>query len=163
VILYDNEAWPGTPLIEQQKPFTYVPLAEQLVHQHGLLFMNTPAADLKSVLDPIASDNYTGYLQTKLATLSKYTDIFEIQAQNTQTVSKYISFATQAMKQARDANSHAIILLGITAKTGGPTSQELIQEIQSTNGLTDGYWFNVIGGTTGVNVALPVIQILNSM
>jgi hypothetical protein len=160
VIGYDNEHWSGTPVVEQQQPFTYVPLAEQIVHQHGLLFMNCPAADLKGVLDPSAPDNYTGYLDEKLATLSQYTDIFEIQAQNTRSVSQYISFAQQAMAQARTANSKGIILLGITAKTGGPTSDELVQEIQGTNDITDGYWFNIIGGSSGVTIALPVIQTL---
>jgi hypothetical protein len=35
---FDDEHWSGTPLQEQQNPFTYVQLAEKLVHSHGLLF-----------------------------------------------------------------------------------------------------------------------------
>ncbi|HEX8932515.1 MAG TPA: hypothetical protein VF810_05130 [Patescibacteria group bacterium] len=168
VILYDNEIWPETPVNEQQQPFTYVPLAENVVHSHGLLFMNAPAADLKRALDPAASNNYAGYLQMKLATLAKYTDIFEIQAQNNPTVTEYVSFSQQALAQARGANSNAILLLGITAKTTGPTSQELIQEIQQTKNITDGYWFNIIGDeknnlSSGINIALPVIQALSSI
>lgn len=40
-ILYDDERWPGTPLIEQQHPFSYVRQAAALVHEHGLLFIST--------------------------------------------------------------------------------------------------------------------------
>lgn len=163
VIMYDNEHWAGTPINEQQQPFIYVPMAETLVHQHGLLFMNTPAADLRRVLDPQAKDQYSAYLEKKLATLAKYTDIFEIQAQNAPSVAEYISFAQQAITQAKAANSRAVILLGITAKTTGPTSQELLQEVKGTYTITDGYWFNIIGGSSGVAIALPVIQALPSL
>lgn len=161
VILYDNERWPGTPLREQEQPFTYVPLAEKLVHQHGLLFMNTPAADLNTTLEGNKLyNNYDGYIHLQLGTLAKYTDIFEIQAQRAGSVAKYITFANKAMAQARRANSEAVILLGIT--TSVSTSQELIDEIHATEQITDGYWINVIGGNTGAAIAIPVIKALQS-
>ncbi|HEV2403088.1 MAG TPA: hypothetical protein VGS08_02710 [Candidatus Saccharimonadales bacterium] len=161
IILYDNEAWTGTPAVEQMQPFTYVPQAEQLAHAKGKLFMNSPAADLTSVLDPSASDNYTGYLQEKLATLSQYTDIFEIQAQNEPTVAGFQSFATQAVAEARTANPHALVLLGITAKQNGPSPQNLINEVTATKSITDGYWLNIPGGD--VSVALPLLAAWPSM
>jgi hypothetical protein len=160
VILYDNEHWQGTPATEQQNPFRYVPLAEQLVHQHGLQFMNTPAADLSQVLTPLAPDQYQGYTQAHLATLAADADIFEIQAQNAPTVADYLTFAKQAIEQARMANPQAMLLLGITAKTNGPTAQQLLQEVQGTHASVDGYWLNILGGAVGPATALALIQLL---
>lgn len=162
VIQYDDEHWTGTPMNEQQHPFTYVALAEQLVHRHGLLFMDTPGADLKEVLDPNAANQYSAYLSEQLPDLARYTDVFEIQAQNATSVSQYLSFATQAAQRAKQANGKAIILLGVTAKHGGQSSSAIDSEIAETVKIADGYWFNIpstsAGSMSGVSVAMPVIQ-----
>lgn len=162
VIQYDDEHWQGTPLNEQQRPFTYVALAEKLVHRHGLLFMDTPGADLREVLDPDASNQYSAYLTEQLADLARYTDVFEIQAQNATSVGQFLSFARQAVQQARQANSKAIILLGVTAKDGGQSSSAIDSEIAGTVKLAEGYWLNIpstsSGSMSGVSVAMPVIQ-----
>jgi hypothetical protein len=157
-ILYDNERWSGTPLGEQRQPFSYVQRAEALVHQHGLTFISTPAPDLSTTLNPGHPGNYSGYLAERLATLARYADIFDIQAQHAGSVASYIAFAKEAAAQARAANSRAFILLGIT--TNGETSQDLISEIAGTRAIADGYWFNIIGGNSGVETAVPVIQAL---
>jgi hypothetical protein len=157
-VLYDDERWPGTPGNEQLQPFTYVRQAEALVHQHGLAFINTPAPDLSTTLNPGHRGNYSGYLQERLATLAGYADIFDIQAQHAGSVASYIAFAKAAVAQARAANRHAIILLGIT--TDGETSQDLISEVTATKAIADGYWFNIIGGNSGVATAVPVLQAL---
>ncbi|HVA96976.1 MAG TPA: RICIN domain-containing protein [Candidatus Acidoferrales bacterium] len=167
VILYDNENWAGTPPDEQQHPFTYVPQAEQLVHQHGLLFMNSPAADLSNVLEPSAPDKYTGYLQAQIASLAQYSDIFDIHAENAPSSAEYYQFAQQVIFLARSANNKAIILLEIRAKTNGLTSQDLIDEINRTFSTTDGYWFEISPDssgnlTTSVNIAVPVIQSMST-
>jgi hypothetical protein len=157
VIQYDNEHWAGTPLIEQEHPFTYVPLAEKVVHEHGLLFMDTPGADLDHVLDPNASNQYSGYLTERLADLAKFTNVFEIQAQNTKSVGQYQSFAAQAVEQAKQANASAVILLGVTAKdSGGQPSAAIVREIADTVNITDGYWFNIPGTSKGSSSGLPV-------
>ena len=162
IIQYDDEHWRGTPLTEQQHPFIYVRLAEELVHEHSLLFMNTPGADLEQLLDPEAGNQYDAYLQEHLATLAKYADLFEIQAQNAKSVGQYVNFATQAIQQAKEANKSAIVLLGITAKSNGPSSSDLINEIEETVGKSDGYWFNIPstshGSLSGISAALPVVQ-----
>jgi hypothetical protein len=162
VIQYDDEHWLGTPLAEQLHPFTYVRLAERLVHRHGLLFMDTPGADLREVLDPSAGNQYTAYLAEQLPELARYTDVFEIQAQNEPSVSQYLSFATQAVREAKQANDKAIILLGVSAKFGGQSSGGIASEIAETVRIADGYWFNIPstsnGSLSGVSVALPVIR-----
>jgi hypothetical protein len=162
VIQYDDEHWIGTPMAEQQQPFSYVQQAERLVHQHRLLFMVTPGADLKEVLDPNAVNQYSAYLTDRLAGLAKFADVFEIQAQNATSVSQYLSFATQAAAQAKQANDKAIVLLGVTAKDGGQSSSAIDSEIAGTVGIADGYWFNIpstsSGSASGVTIALPVIQ-----
>lgn len=162
VVQYDDEHWLGTPLTEQREPFTYVQLAEELVHRHHLLFMDTPGADLKEVLDPGAANQYSGYLADRLAGLAKFADVFEIQAQNATSVSQYLSFAAQAVQQARQANDKAVILLGVTAKGGGQSSSGIVSEITGTVSIADGYWLNIPGTShgsrSGVSVALPVIQ-----
>jgi hypothetical protein len=60
--------------------------------------------------------------------------------------------------QARAANRHAFILLGIT--TNGETAQDLISEVTATRAIADGYWLNIIGGNPGVQTAVPVLQVL---
>jgi hypothetical protein len=157
-ILYDDERWPGTPVREQLQPFAYVRQAAALVHEHDLAFINTPAPDLNTTLNPGHRGNYSGYLQERLASLAAYSDIFDIQAQHAGAVPSYIEFAKAAAAQARAANRQAIILLGIT--TNGETSQDLISEIAGTRAIADGYWFNIIGGNSGVKTAVPVIQAL---
>jgi hypothetical protein len=157
-ILYDDERWPGTPLIEQQHPFSYAGQAAALVHEHGLLFISTPAPDLNTSVNPAHHGNYSGYLQEKLGRLAQHADIFDVQAQHAATVAGYISFAKAAAAQARKANPHAVVLLGIT--TNGETSQDLIAEVDGTRTVADGYWLNVIGGSAGVSTALPLLASL---
>jgi hypothetical protein len=157
-ILYDDERWPGTPLREQLQPFAFVRQAAVLVHEHGLAFISTPAPDLNTTLNPGHPGNYSGYLQERLAALAADADIFDIQAQHAGTVSSYIAFAKAAVAQARSANRRAVILLGIT--TNGETPQDLISEIAGTRAISDGYWFNIIGGNSGVKTAVPVIRAL---
>lgn len=163
VIQYDDEHWPGTPAAEQKLPFHYVPLAEKLVHQHGLMFMNTPGADLDQVLDPKAGNQYSAYLAERLPGLAKFADVFEIQAQNAKSVAQYQSFARQAVRRAKQANASAIILLGVTAKgDGGPPSSVITSEIARTASISDGYWLNIPGtangSSSGVPIAIPVIR-----
>jgi hypothetical protein len=157
-ILYDNERWPGTPLVEQQNPFSYVQQAGALVHRHGLIFINSPAADLNSTLNPAHHGNYSGYLQEKLGALARFADVFDVQAQHAGPVASYVAFAKAAVAQARDANPQAVVLLGIT--TNGETSQELIAEVDGTRTIAAGYWFNIIGGSRGVSTAVPVLKAL---
>lgn len=157
-ILYDNERWPGTPLGEQLQPFVYVRKAEALVHDHGLTFISTPAPDLNTTLNPGHHGNYSGYLSERLATLAGYADIFDVQAQHAGPPASYAAFAKAAVAQARAANRHAIVLLGIT--TNGETSRDLISEVTATRAIADGYWFNIIGGQPGVQTAVPVLQAL---
>lgn len=158
VVLYDNEHWALTPVYQQQYPFKWVPMAEQLVHQNHLLFMSAPGADLREVLNPSAANQYVGYLSAKenLAGLAKYSDIFEIQAQNTGSVAQYNSFATQAVAQARKANPRIPVLLGITAKSGGPTAQDLVNEYKDNVGKSDGFWYNIISPYSGPHSSIPI-------
>jgi hypothetical protein len=157
-ILYDNERWPGTPVSEQRQPFSYVQRAEALVHDHGLTFISTPAPDLSTTLNPGHHGNYSGYLNERLATLARYADIFDVQAQHAGPPASYAAFARAAVAQARAANRHAFILLGIT--TNGETAQDLISEVTATRAIADGYWLNIIGGNPGVQTAVPVLQAL---
>jgi hypothetical protein len=154
-VLYDDERWPGTPLIEQQHPFSYVQQAAALVHEHGLIFISTPAPDLNTSIDPAHHGNYSGYLKEKLGSLARRADVFDVQAQHAATVASYIGFAKAAAAQARKANPHAVVLLGIT--TNGKTSPDLIAEVDGTRAVADGYWLNVIGGSPGVSTALPLL------
>jgi hypothetical protein len=156
-VLYDNEHWAGTPTIEQRHPFTYVPLAEQLAHAHGLLFMNAPAPDLNTPIEGNRHyNNYSGYIHLRLATLAIYSDIFDIQGQRSGNVSSYVSFTKHAIEQAKHAKDSVTVFCGIT--TAVSTSQEISREIRATENVCNGYWLNIIGGTRGVATVLPVLQ-----
>jgi hypothetical protein len=157
-ILYDDERWPGTPLTEQQHPFLYVRQAAALAHERGLIFISTPAPDLSTSIEPAHHGNYSGYLQEKLGSLAQQADVFDVQAQHESTVAGYITFAKAAAAQARKANPHVVVLLGIT--TNRETSPDLIAEVDGTQTVAGGYWLNVIGGSTGVSTAVPLLASL---
>jgi hypothetical protein len=109
-------------------------------------------------LNPGHAGNYSGYLAEHLATLARYADVFDIQAQHAGSPASYTAFAKAAVAQARAANGHAFILLGIT--TNRETAQDLISEVTATDTMADGYWFNIIGGSSGVQTAIPVLRAL---
>ena len=146
-ILYDNEAWEFTPLEEQRNFASYAKRVADLVHQHGLLLIAAPAVDLVRNLDVSGRPRYDAYLNLKIAAdAARYADVYEIQAQGSMAgVRKYAQFVGAAAEQARAANPRVLVLAGISTNPSGRhvTADAIVQAIDATRDVVDGYWFNV--------------------
>ncbi|MEY9931505.1 hypothetical protein ABH926_006154 [Catenulispora sp. GP43] len=143
-VLYDNESWSQTPVAEQLDPAHYDKLAAQLVHQHHLLFIATPAVDLTKSAG--AQDRYSRFLASGLVgSIAGDADVIDIQAQGSETdMAKYDAFVAAAAAQARHSNAGAKILAGISTNPTGHavTAQAVVKVIGPVQGTVDGYWLN---------------------
>jgi len=150
-VLYDNEHWDPTPILEQREPVHYDQLAAQLAHQHHLLFIATPAINLVNVLTPIAGsgaggNRYQAFLDLGLVgEIARTADVLDIQAQGAEAdISLFSSFVQAAAAQARKANPGVKVLAGISTNASGnaATAAAMDQAAASVRKDVDGYWLN---------------------
>jgi hypothetical protein len=147
-IMYDNEAWPFTPVKEQRNPARYEKKAADLAHGNGLLFFAAPAVDLVGVLAPDRAGNrYELYLALGLAAdAARYADIVDIQAQGAERDTQlYANFVGAAAAQARQANPKVVVLAGVSTNPNGQhvTADDILRAIAATREVVDGYWLNI--------------------
>jgi hypothetical protein len=171
-VIYDNEHWRFTPVDEQRNPARYEELAAALVHAHHLLFVSAPAVNLTDVLAPGQSDHYAAYLRLALAaSAARYADVIDIQAQGSETsLRAFTPFVQAATAQARSANRHVIVLVGISTNPGGQhvSSAQLADAYGAVRADVNGYWLNVPShgpgcpscGVPQPGVAVPLLQML---
>jgi hypothetical protein len=171
-VLYDNEHWPLTPVVEQRHPAKYEKLAAGLVHAHHLLFVSTPATDLTIVLAPGATDHFAAYLRLGLAaSAARYANVIDIQAQGSElNLSRYAAFVRAAAAQALRANPHVLVLAGISTNPSGQrvTSAQFTAAFRAARPYVAGFWLNIPGastacpacGTPRPRVALPLLESL---
>ncbi len=146
-IMYDNEAWSFTPANEKDQPIAYATQAEALAHAHGMEAIFTPAANLATL--HASGSKYSDYLSQGLAGQgARVADVFDIQSQQAEATSEFLPFVTQAVSQARAANSHAVIMTGIGPNPGGRTvtASDIMAAYQSTRAEVAGYWLNLPAG-----------------
>ena len=76
---------------------------------------------------------------------ARLSDVFEIQAQGAEATPEFVPFAAHAAAQARRANPHAVIILGLSTNPGGRlvTTQELLASYRSARAEVSGFWLNV--------------------
>ena len=150
-IVYDNEAWEFTPANEQANPASYAQRAAELVHDHDLTFVCTPATDLVRVLAPGVheGDMFAQYLILGIAAdAARYCDVFEIQAQGSEmNVGEFSQFVTNAAQQARQANSNVIVLAGLSTGPSGKvvTADQIYNAALSVLDAVEGFWLNIPG------------------
>ncbi len=149
-VMYDNENWPLTPLVEQQHPDKYEHMVANLLHQHGLLYIATPAADIVRATGVVIDNNtQETYLKRDIAGgAARYADVINIQAQYLQpNLGKFTAFAVAAAKEARAANPHVKVYIGIATGPDGQavTAKQLYAAYLSVRSVADGYWLNVSG------------------
>jgi hypothetical protein len=145
-LLYDNEHWKFTPPAEQDNPAHYEELVSQLAHKHGMIFVATPAVDLVYATGKLVNNSaYDTYLSRDIAgKAAKYADVLDIQAQGSEAnLHLFTSFADAAIKQARKANPHIVLIVGLT--TNAVTRQQLYSAYLSMAGKANGYWLNIPG------------------
>ena len=169
-IIYDNEDWGLTPLDQQQHPAEFEQTAAQIVHQHHLIFIATPATNLVTVADPSAvngskfdrfiADGYAG-------DAARYADVYEIQSQGSEgNIAEFRTFVSEAAAQARKANPAVVILAGLSTNPQGQavTGDQLYAAVQATRASVSGYWLNIpAGGTYCPKCGTPQPQVAVSL
>ncbi|HEV2412950.1 MAG TPA: hypothetical protein VGS28_04090 [Candidatus Saccharimonadales bacterium] len=149
-VLYDDEAWSGTPSIEQQHPETYLKEFAQLAHQHGFKVIETPARDLMSVQGADCDQATTGassveaaYLACNIAADTQDADVMDIQSQGDQTdLPLYTSFTNSAAQQAHAVNPNMIVIAGLTSYRGYDSSS-IVSAWQAVRATVQGFWMNI--------------------
>jgi hypothetical protein len=142
-VIYDNERWPATPTREQKDPAYYEKLVARLLHKHGLIYIAAPTPDLMwAIARP--RDSYTAYLERNVAgDAARYADVIDIQGQVRETnLQEFKGFVTSAVRQARKANPHVTVLIGLRTNPG---AQKLFTAYLEVMGIANGYWLNVNG------------------
>lgn len=151
-VMYDNEHWSLTPVGEQRHPAAYMRKFARLAHRHGLKVIEAPARDLMAVPggDCTRQNGQTtdaAYLACGIPQDARYADIYEIQAQADQPSSSgYADFVKAAGNQALTANSHLVLLAGLTTDRGGSSGQ-VFACWKASRKLVAGYWMNTTKGT----------------
>jgi hypothetical protein len=154
-VMYDNERWPATPLNEQQHPVHYMQLTARLLHRHGMLYIATPAPDLMWAVSRPAN-SYDAFLKARIpAAAAKCADILDLQAQVKETnLAAYTAFVRAAAEQARAANPHIKVVVGIRTNPG---ALPMIAAFRATSSVGEGYWLNING------IPSPAIYLLQHL
>lgn len=146
-VLYDNEAWKFTPEREQDEFADYAQRFAQLAHEHGYQVIVTPAVNLATKQQAAGERRFSTFLRLNIpAAAARYADVFEIQAQGSQTPpSVFASYVAGAAQQARAANPKVLVFAGISTNPSGHkmTAEGIVAAIEATRNVVDGYWFNV--------------------
>ena len=149
-VLYDPEAWPFTPVAEQQDPVQAATRAAQAAHAHGLRLIVAPALNLTKVLTPSGREpRWRQFLELNLVgRLARIADVIELQAQSLERdTATYTAFLRAATSQGSAANPRIIVVAGLSTNPPGMPidSQHLTAAIQATSSVVDGYWLNIPG------------------
>lgn len=167
-VAYDNEAWPATPLREQEQPIRYETLFATLARSRGYKVILMPAQNLVPGFIR-GSNSWRQYLTLGLASASaRLANIYEIQAQPYEQATfrqarEFEQFVRQAAAQARAANPKAIVFAGLsTARV--TSAAQLAQDFAATRGLVSGYWLNIPRhrSSAGASLAAGFMQTLPS-
>ena len=146
-VLYDNEAWQFTPGEEQDNFADYVQRFAELAHKHGYIVIVTPAINLATKQQGAGERRFDTFLRLNIpAAAAKYADVFEIQAQGSQSPANvYARYLKEAADQARAANPKVLVFGGLSTNPSGHkvTSATILSAINATRDIVDGYWFNV--------------------
>lgn len=162
-VLLDLEDWPFTPKDEQLNSGKFERLAEKLVHSLKLktghmTFLTAPAVDLATAICKARGITCSGaasvrqhYLDFGLARqAAEFSDVVDIQAQSDELhLSSFTKFVTQAVGQARKANSIAKLVVGLSTDNGMAevSGAHLIAAFNAAEGVKNvaGFWLNIPG------------------
>jgi len=140
-VLYDPEAWPQTPLSEQQNPARYLRLFGKLAHAHGYQAIEVPARDLGTVAGSTCparpgQNLDTWYARCNIAgAAAAHATIFILQDQvNTTNVPEYDALFTSARTEALAANPHVQVDAEVSTNYGTPAQMTAAAQSVSANG-----------------------------
>jgi hypothetical protein len=150
-VIYDNERWNQTPILEQRSPDYFEHLVALLLHRHGLTYIATPAPDLMWATGKPNKGSYNTYLRRNIAAdAARYANVIDVQGQVRETnIPMFVGFVTAAISQARRANPQVKVLIGLRTNplpyTGTAANRKLYAAYKAVAKLATGYWLNVNG------------------
>jgi hypothetical protein len=149
-ILYDNEDWYLTPKAERQDPTRYEQLVANLVHKHHMSYIAAPAQDIVRASGHLVNGSVPDtYLARDIAGhAAAHADVIDIQAQFMEgNLGEFSRFVGTAVRQARNANPHVKMLVGLSTGPDGKqvTGRQIYAAYAAVWPLVDGYWLNIPG------------------
>jgi hypothetical protein len=143
-ISYDDENWHFTAASEIAHPVEYTQFASALAHQHGFQFISSPGMDLGTSatgkVQPLPL-SYESFVKKGYLNIARYDDLFELQIENTETNTNYITLAQQAKNRLKAINPKVIVLLQLTSNPNRQpvSTEDLMKDYHATQGFIDGY------------------------
>lgn len=136
-VLYDNERFPDTPLVEQQDPLLYDQKVAQLA----------AAEHWVSICDLIEPDRLPARERSDPAAEVPPCTVIGLNTvqQSERQPTRYAALVARALSLVHRVRPSAPVLAGLSANPrGGPVSAaELAADIRATHALVQGYWLNV--------------------
>jgi hypothetical protein len=143
-ISYDDENWHFTAASEIAHPVSSTALASDLAHQHGLQFISSPGMDLGTSatgkIQPLPM-SYSSFVKDGYLNIARYDDLFELQLENTETNTNYVTLAQQARNRIKAINPKVVFLLQLTSNPNRQSvrAEDLMKDYNATHGFVDGY------------------------
>jgi len=135
-IIYDNERFANTPLVEQQHIRHYTDLAASVAAKHGL----------QSICDFIQPDRLPPGTRTPANEVPPCSIVgLNTVQQSERSPSRYKAVVAKEVAIIRKVNPKVPIIAGLSSNPrGAPVSaSELTADMKATAGLVNGYWLNV--------------------
>jgi hypothetical protein len=135
-VIYDNERFANTPLVEQDNPEHYTALAAAVAREAGL----------QSICDFIQPDRLPPGQRTPANEVPSCSIIgLNTVQQSERSPARYRAVVAREVAIIREVNPTVPIIAGLSSNPrGAPVSAaELTADMEATADLVDGYWLNV--------------------
>ncbi len=143
-VVFDQEHWRWTPLLEQEHPWLYEKLAGELARQHHIFIIMTTSerTEAAEIADAAAA--------------APYASAVEIQSQFLDRRPRYFrDYVSTAVSKIRKASKTVPILAGLASDAGGVpvTAFDMTTEYRAVYGMVSGFWVNADQWRRGVGCA----------
>jgi hypothetical protein len=163
-VMYDPEAWPATPLVEQRDPTHFFGRFNSVAGQYVETIIITPHPNLMTVPGArCGSDGGESVYQALIrcgvmGAAAQHADIVEVQAQQLQSrPDEYHAFVVEATAQSRAANQAVQVIAGLTTAHASPS--QMFDAWSSVRDVVDGYYLS-IRDDRDVGTAIAFLRLL---
>ena len=143
-ISYDDENWHFTAASEIAQPVSSTELASDLAHKQGFQFLSSPGMDLGTSATGKIQQlpmSYASFVKDGYLNIARYDNLFELQLENIETDTNYVTLAQQAKNLVKAINPKVVFLLQLTSNPNKQSvhAEDLLKDYNSTKGFVDGY------------------------
>ncbi len=143
-VVFDQEHWRWTPLLEQQHPWLYEKLAGQLAREHHIFIIMTTSESTEAaeIADAAAAAPYASAVVVQSQYLDGRPRLFR-------------DYVITAVGKIRRASKKVPILAGLASDAGGVpiTAFDMTTEYRAVYGMVSGFWVNADQWQRGVGCA----------